>query len=327
MLIQEHIPLAPYTIYKIGGPARYFAEAKTSNDLADALGFAAEHGIRFFILGAGSNIVVNDKGFDGLIIRMMGGAVRAQGEKLIVDSGVMMARAAAEAARAGLAGFEWAIGVPGTIGGSVRGNAGCFGGEMKDVVESVEIFDNLRVILRQAQDIYPERSRGTTHNLRAQQCEFGYRDSIFKRHPDWVILSVTLALQKDDPAVIQERIRAITKERASKQDIGMQCAGCIFKNIPWDRKDINREFLVEQFPELAQFRDRATIPAAYLIDAAGLKGRRVGRVVISPKHANFFVNEGGATADEVAMLISIAKDTVMRKFGIAMEEEIQYVGF
>ena len=312
IVVQENIPLAPYTIYKIGGPARYFVEVKTSEDLADALRFAATGGMRFFILGAGSNILVSDKGFDGVLIRMAGGMVRAEGERLIVDAGVMMARAASEAARAGLAGFEWAIGVPGTIGGSVRGNAGCFGGEIKDVVESVDVFDTLNP---------------RPYTLYIKDCQFGYRDSIFKRRPELVVLSVTLQLQKGDSAVIQERIRAITKERAEKQDIGMQCAGCIFKNVSWERRDINADAVLKQFPELAQFRDRATIPAAYLVDVAGLKGRRVGRVVISSKHANFFVNEGGATADEVAMLISMAKDAVFRKYGIALEEEIQYVGF
>ena len=312
IVVQENIPLAPYTIYKIGGPARYFVEVKTSEDLADALRFAATGGMRFFILGAGSNILVSDKGFDGVLIRMAGGMVRAEGERLIVDAGVMMARAASEAARAGLAGFEWAIGVPGTIGGSVRGNAGCFGGEIKDVVESVDVFDTLNP---------------RPYTLYIKDCQFGYRVSIFKRRPELVVLSVTLQLQKGDSAVIQERIRAITKERAEKQDIGMQCAGCIFKNVSWERRDINADAVLKQFPELAQFRDRATIPAAYLVDVAGLKGRRVGRVVISSKHANFFVNEGGATADEVAMLISMAKDAVFRKYGIALEEEIQYVGF
>ena len=235
IVVQENIPLAPYTIYKIGGPARYFVEVKTSEDLADALRFAATGGMRFFILGAGSNILVSDKGFDGVLIRMAGGMVRAEGERLIVDAGVMMARAASEAARAGLAGFEWAIGVPGTIGGSVRGNAGCFGGEIKDVVESVDVFDTLNP---------------RPYTLYIKDCQFGYRDSIFKRRPELVVLSVTLQLQKGDSAVIQERIRAITKERAEKQDIGMQCAGCIFKNVSWERRDINADAVLKQFPEL-----------------------------------------------------------------------------
>ena len=139
--IQENISLAPLTFYKIGGLVRYFFEAKNSEELREVLIFAANHGVPVFILGAGSNILVSDNGYRGLVIRLGGGEVRTKGEYMLVGAGVMMARAAAEASKAGLTGFEWAMGVPGTIGGSVRGNAGCFGSEMKDIIESGEIFD------------------------------------------------------------------------------------------------------------------------------------------------------------------------------------------
>ena len=238
--------------------------------------------------------------------------MKIEGDRLAADAGVMMARAVTEAAKAGLAGFEWGIGVPGTIGGSVRGNAGCFGGQMQDIVESTAIFD---------------ASRATTYNLQLTTLEFSYRDSIFKRHPEWVILTATLKLRRGDPAAIQERVRQITTERLAKQDIGTKSCGCVFKNIPWERKDVNREKLLAQFPVLAQFKDRPTIPASFLIDEAGLKGKRTGKVVVSAKHANFFVNEGGATAEEVAMLALMVKDTVRSKYGLELEEEIQYVGF
>ena len=116
-------------------------------------------------------------------------------------------------------------------------------------------------------------------------------------------------------------------ERAAKQDIGTKSCGCIFKNISWSRKGVDRNILLRLFPELLIFKNSSYIPASFLIDQAGLKGKRVGRVFISPKHANYFVNDGGATAEEVVMLISIVKDTVKRKFGLLLGEEIQYVGF
>lgn len=311
MDLQENISLAPHTIYKIGGPARFFIEINNSEEFREALLFSLEKRIPFFVIGAGSNILVSDEGFSGLIIKAKDGELLAEGERVTVGAGVMMARAVMESAKAGLSGFEWGIGVPGTVGGAVRGNAGCFGGEIKDVVEEVEIFD---------------ASKATSYKLQAINCKFGYRDSIFKKHPEWVILSATLKLKKGNPEEIKEKIRQITLERTAKQDIGSKTCGCIFKNISWSDAGGREEFL-PKFPEAEKIKDRPNIPASFLIDSAGLKGQRFGKVVISPKHANFFVNEGGATAAEVRELIKIAKDGVRRKFGVELEEEIQYVGF
>lgn len=318
--IKEDTSLSGYTIYKIGGPAKFFVEVRNSKELEEALEWAEGKMLPIFILGAGSNILVSERGFDGLVIHIISREVKVDGERLTADAGVMMAKAVLESANVGLTGFEWAIGIPGTIGGSVRGNAGCFGGEMKDVVESVRI-------LRSKAGRSGLQDQFSLLTLNNSECEFSYRDSIFKRHPEWVILSVTLKLKKGDQKEIQARIASITKERSEKQDIGSKTCGCIFKNIPWTRKDINKSKLLERFPELAQFKDQSNIPASFLIDQAGLKGRRVGKVFISPKHANFFVNEGGASADEVIILIGIAKDTVRRKYGMLLEEEIQFVGF
>jgi len=309
--IAENIPLAPYTIYKIGGPARFFAEIKNLDELEKTLEFASQKQMPFFILGAGSNILISDRGFAGLVVRITGGDLKIDSLRLVVDAGVSMPRLAAETAKAGLTGFEWAIGIPGTVGGSVRGNAGCFGGEMKDAIETVAFFDDEAAIQQ--------------YNNSA--CKFGYRDSIFKKHPQWVILRATLRLKKGNSEEIQNRIKNITLHRSQKQDIGVKSCGCIFKNVPWDRKDIDKEALLRDFPDLERFYKQQNIPASYLIDWSYLKGRRVGRVFVSPKHANYFVNEGGATAEEVIMLISLVKDAVKRKFGIILEEEIQYVGF
>lgn len=311
MEIKENTSLAPHTVYKIGGPAYFWAEVRTPEELIAALSFAKEKNVDFFVLGAGSNILVSDRGYPGLIIHLADDKVEISGTKVKVGAAVMMASVVAKTAQADLGGFEWAIGIPGTFGGSVRGNAGCFGGEVKDVVESVDVFDSKKV---------------TSYALPATSCEFGYRDSIFKRHPEWIILSATLALKKGNPDEIQKKIKEITLERTKKQDIGTKSCGCIFKNVSWGRRDINREQLISRFPELLQFKERSNIPASFLIDAAGLKGGQVGKVFVSPRHANYLVNQGGATAEEVVMLIAIVKDTVRRKFGIILEEEIQYVG-
>ena len=172
--LRHNIILAPYTVYKIGGPARFFAEVRNEREMKEALDFAAKNYATVFILGAGSNILVSDKGFDGLVIHMIGGGLRINGSAVTVDDGIMMPRLAIETAKAGLSGLEWGAGVPGTVGGAVRGNAGCFGGEIKDVVRLVELFDTLN-------------AKRLTLNV--SECEFDYRESIFKKHPEWIILS------------------------------------------------------------------------------------------------------------------------------------------
>ena len=312
IIVKENELLAPHTIYKIGGSARFFTEVHNAGEFEEAVRLAAEKRMPFFIMGAGSNTLVSDKGFNGLVIHMMGGGIQVDGERMTIDAGVRIARAAAEAARAGLAGIAWAIGVPGSIGGSVRGNAGCFGHEMKDVIESAEIFDT---------------DANVSRRLTAGECAFGYRDSIFKKHPEWVVLTATFKLEPGDPAVIQGEIRRTSAERAAHQDIGAKSCGCIFKNASWKNIRQTKETMSMRFPELERFAGQEVIPAAFLIDRAGLKGKRMGRIVISQKHANFFINEGGGTADEVVMLISLVKDTVRRIYGVGLHEEIQYLGF
>lgn len=309
--IKENIPLAPYTIYKIGGPATFFTEVASVEELREASVFAAEKGLKYAILGAGSNVLISDNGFDGLVIRMTGGGIQIQGERMIVDGGVMMARAVMESGKAALHGFEWGIGVPGTIGGSIRGNAGCFGGEMKDVVESVEVF-NLQT--------------ATSHNLQAEDCAFGYRNSIFKTHPEWIVVSAMLKLQTGEGQMIQQEIGRIAKERILKQDIGTKSCGCIFKNVLIPSDD-SGEKLYAQFPELEMFRGRSTIAAAFLIDRCGLKRRCIGSICISDKHANFFINQGGGTSKDVTYLIAAAKEEVKKKYGIDLQEEIYFLGF
>lgn len=310
--IEEHIFLAPHTIYKIGGLARFFTQVVNAEELREASVFVMEKSLKYVVLGAGSNVLISDRDFDGMVIRMTGGSIAVKGKRIHADAGVMMARAVIESGRAGLYGFEWGIGVPGTIGGSVRGNAGCFGGEMQDVVESVEVFD------------FMDAKR---FKLNALGCVFGYRDSIFKIHPEWIIMSVTLTLHYGNSQEIQQEIQRITQERVAKQDIGSKCCGCIFKNAPWPHSVGERDAFILKFPELAIFHDRPAIPSAFLIDHAGMKGANVGNICISNKHANFFINRGGGTSSDVLALIALTKRKVKEKFGIELHEEIQMIGF
>ena len=320
--IQKNITLAGHTVFKIGGPAKYFCETASAGELAEAVLWARKKVTPFFILGAGSNVLVLDKGFDGLIIKNRAnnislttpGVVSAESDfaspKLYAEAGAQMAKVVVESVKSGLAGFEWAIGIPGTIGGSVRGNAGCFGSEIKDVIEKVSIFNSQ----------FSKREELTN-----QQRQFGYRDSIFKHNPDLIILSATLKLQTGDSKKSQSLIAEYAKKRAESQDVGQKCAGCIFKNVEWSRKDLSKAKLLTKFPELKQFSNQSSIPAGFLIDFLGLKNSKVGGAEISAKHANYFINTGGAVAEDVLTLAAMAKEKVQDHYGIFLEPEIQLI--
>lgn len=317
--ILKNVRLAPFTVYQIGGPARYFVEARNSQEIKEAVIFAAEQKMPFFILGAGSNILVSDDGFEGVAVHIINGRVEVEDNYLIADAGVMMARAVLYAANNGLKGFEWGVGIPGTIGGSVRGNAGCFGGEVKDIVKNVDVI-RVKKIKKFGKINLEEIS---LNNL---QCRFGYRDSIFKYHPELVILRAKFLLQKGNPQAIKKNIQEIMKMRVEKQDIGQKCAGCIFKNILWSKVK-NKDLLLKNFPELKKFSNRQNIPTSFLIDNAGLKGKCRGNICISEKHANFFINKGGGSAFELKNFINEVKLILKKKYNLVPEEEIQYVGF
>jgi UDP-N-acetylmuramate dehydrogenase len=312
--IQENVLLAPFTVIKIGGPARFFAAVGSVEEVQEVIQFAAQKKLAFFLLGAGSNILVSDDGFPGLAVRMRDDSIRIEGETAIVGAGTMMPRLAVETVRAGLTGFEWGVGVPGTVGGSIRGNAGCFGGEMKDVVSSVNIFDV---------------EKATSYKLQATSCNFDYRDSIFKKNPQWIIVDAIFKFKKANPAEAQNLFDAVKKKselRVVEQPIGEKTMGSTFKGV-----SINNE--IEMRLEHAGISGtqaknrRGFISAGFFIEQAGLKGYRVGGAGISSKHANFIINAGTATALDVVRLITHIKDAVKEKFGIVLEEEIQYVGF
>lgn len=313
LLIKESEPLSGRTVFKIGGPAKFFAEVRGRDDFLAALRAAGSLGLPWMVLGAGSNVLVSDRGFPGLVIRPVGGTIEIDGHLIRADAAVSMARVAAESLKAGLSGFEWAVGVPGTIGGSVRGNAGCFGSEMKDAIRAISVFNTVS---------------GEVEEWAGEVAEFGYRDSIFKRRPGFAILSATLELRPSaSRKESEELVRDYTLRRSKTQDIGSQSAGCIFKNIPWDRHDVDREKLLKRFPEMPPSGTVSGISVGFLIDQVGLRGYRIGGVKISERHGNFFINTGQAKAEEVVMLIGLAKERVHSFYGLLLEEEIQYVGF
>ncbi|HEY4527554.1 MAG TPA: UDP-N-acetylmuramate dehydrogenase [Candidatus Paceibacterota bacterium] len=288
MEMKENVSLKPFTVFQVGGPARFFAETRSKEEVIEALGWAKEKQIPSFILGLGSNVLVSDRGFPGLVIKISGGKVSRDGALITAEAGAKMAEVVNFSLQNGLVGFEWAIGVPGTIGGSVRGNAGCFGSEMKDFVAGADVFD-----------ANAEREL----KLSNSECRFSYRQSIFKEKPEFVVLGVSLRLKSGGSGEAKERFGEFVKARVQSQDIGSKTAGCVFKN------------------------PSAEIRAGALVDKAGLKGTSIGGAAVSEKHANFIINTGAASAEDIVMLIGLIKERVHRKFDVFLEEEIQYVGF
>jgi UDP-N-acetylmuramate dehydrogenase len=313
MKITENESLAKHTVFKIGGPARHFIEPQSHEEIREAIQFAKKAGEPWVILGAGSNVLVSDEGFPGTVIHPKNGMVRVTDSSITVDAGVPMARVVAEALAHDLRGFEWAIGVPGTLGGSIVGNAGCFGGEIKDVVESVEIFNS---------------ETEETKTMSNVECRFGYRDSMFKHEGrQLVIFSAAIRLKKGERAPGQELVKQYTAARFAEQDIGAQCAGCAFKNIGWERVREGHTVFKERFPEAKESAAIPGIATGSLVDALGLKGYAVGGAKISERHGNFIVNTGNATAKDVRAVIEHVKKEVRDHYHIELEEELRYIGF
>ena len=308
--IQKDIPLAPLTTFRIGGPAKFFVEVKGEAELLEALDFAQENKLEFFVLGGGSNLLVSDKGFAGLVIRMKLNAFFIDPEKAEVEigAGVPLAKVVRDTAAAGLSGMEWAAGIPGTFGGAVRGNAGAYGGETKDVIESVKILDAKTREIKE---------------IACLDCNFIYRGSLFKNSDSLIILSVKLKLAKGSPEESQQKVKEILGIRLSGQPQGYRSAGSYFINPIVENPEV-----VAQFEEESGKKSRAgKVPAPWLIEKAGLKGKKMGGAMVSPEHANYIVNTGTATAEDITMLDSFIKQQVRDKFGVQLQEEVKYLGF
>ncbi len=309
-MLERNVPLNRYVHWKIGGSADYFCEPKDAAELIAAVKEARLLGVPVFVLGGGTNILVSDKGFRGLVIRPAFGAIRREGNAIVADAGVSVEKLLDFAGASGLAGLEWAGGLPGTLGGAIRGNAGAFGGEIKDSVREVVSIDTADFELR------------TVRRTNAE-CRFGYRSSIFKEKGTEVVLEATLVLTPGDPAEITKIGESRSSYRKERHPIEYPNAGSIFKNVPVGA------FTPELRAKLAPVVKNdpfPVVPTAYLISEAGMKGTRVGGAEVSPKHPNFIVNVGGATAADVESLISAVKEKVKEKFGIPLEEEIMRLG-
>ncbi len=303
-------PMAKHTNFRIGGPARMYVVANEAESLINAVRVAEEAGVPWFVFGGGSNLLVADEGFEGLMIQSGLRELKVEGDRVIAGAGCITGLVARKAADAGLTGFEWAIGVPGTIGGAIYGNAGCYGGEIQDVVETVDAYrlsDMLRVSYANA------------------ECAFGYRESRFKKERH-LILGCTIRLAAGDSTASKKKMQEIVERRKEKQPLEKSSAGCAFKNVEFsDPAEIQKLREAVAVPE--EMIQSGRISSGWLVEQAGCGNLSVGGVAVSEKHGNFLVNTGDATARDVIALIQAVKEKVRETYGVELQEEVQLLGF
>ncbi len=278
--------LSEHTSFKIGGAAELYVCPNNLMELLTVLNILKENGVAYFLLGAGSNLLIGDGGVRGAVIKLGDGFdyAHAKGDYILAGASVSLAKLAVEAKNAELSGLEFASGIPGSLGGAIFMNAGAYGGEMKDVIAEVSYID----------------SDGSVKTVSGAECDFGYRRSMFS-DGDKIIISAKLTLKKGSKDEIIATMRDLNARRKEKQPLEYPSAGSTFKR-----------------PE-GHF-------AGALIEEAGLKGFAIGGAQVSKKHAGFVVNTGNATAKDVMDLIAYVQKTVKEKHGVDLEPEVKIIG-
>jgi len=301
--LQKDVLLSNHTTYRIGGAAKYFLAVENKEELIEAVTWAKDNSVFFFILGGGSNILFADQGYDGLIIKMENETiVFGSDEDLTVNcgAGASLAEVLFEATSRGWGGLEWALGIPGTLGGAVCGNAGRLGQDLAQIVVSVQILDaNLK-----------------EKEILTSNCQFSYRDSRFK-HNQEIILGATLKFIKQDKNKVEELLREAQKVIDKMPNF--PSAGSVFKNYLVTENDE----LIKNHPEVQEKIRGGKLATGFLIQQCGLTGRRIGGAQIWSEHGNFILNIDKAKASDVLQLIELCKKSVMEKFSVKLEEEIR----
>jgi len=310
--IERNIVLAARVRYRIGGRARYFCEPQNPGDIEDAVRWAISENVPFFFLGAGTNVLFPETGYDGLVMQYAATEIREEPGGILLSAGTPMAEAVDYCTERGIRDLAWAGGLPGTVGGAVFGNAGCFGGEMKDSVLEVE-----SIAFDRASGNIERRVRS------AAACRFGYRESVFKRPDGEIVTAVLIRATPGDPAAVRAEVDSYIEHRRRFHPLDYPSAGSTFKNIPLASvsDEIRRDFA-----GVVKVDPSPIIPVAAVLDRLGLKGTRIGGAEISAKHPNFFINRGKATFADISRLISLAKTMAWQRYGIVLEEEIRIVG-
>ena len=304
LTVSVDVPLARHTRFGVGGPADLYAETRAEDAFLAALRAAETCGIPMMVIGGGTNLIVSDRGVRGLVLRFRGDNLCAEGNRVTAGAGSELQRLVDFTVDRGLQGLETLAGIPGWTGAAVYGNAGAYGHSISECVAGVRFFDGAGV-----------------RAFSNAECQFAYRESIFKRHKDWIVFSVELELDAGDREELRRTADGIVQTRNRKFPVTMQCAGSIFKNL------LLRELppaVAIQVP--AEAVREGKVPAAWFLEQVGAKGLQRGDIRVADYHANLIYNAGRGTAADLCSLIEDLKARVRTRFGFDLEEEVQYVG-
>ena len=298
-------PLSRYTRFGIGGPADLYAETSDSGAFTTALEAAKASGLPTVVIGDGTNLIVSDAGFRGIVLRYRAASLAAEANRVAADAGAVLQDLVDFTIARGLKGLETLSGIPGSVGAAIYGNAGAYGHSISERVTSVRFYDGSAVRI-----------------FDNAQCEFHYRESIFKRRKAWIIFSAELSLDVSDATALREVADGILKVRNEKFPVTMKCAGSIFKNLMFANLPPQ---VAAEVPATAVREGK--VPAAWFLERVGAKGVRRGEIHVADYHANLLYNAGGGTSADLRALILELKQRVRDRFAIEIEEEVQYVGW
>jgi len=304
LTVSMDTPLARYTRFGIGGPADLYAETETVEAFIAALAVARDTGVATVVIGGGTNLIVSDTGFRGLVLRYRADRLLTANGRVVAQSGAVLQDLVDFAIAQGLRGLETLAGIPGSVGAAVYGNAGAYGHSIAERVVRVQFYDGAEV-----------RVFGNA------ECEFRYRESAFKRHKEWIVFSTQLQLEPADAGELRRIADDILKVRNAKFPVTMKCAGSIFKNLL--RDDLAAD-VAEAVPDNVVREGK--IPAAWFLEQVGAKGLVRGDIHVADYHANLIYNGGSGTAADLCAVIGDLKARVRERFGLELEEEVQYVG-
>lgn len=303
--LQRDVLLSQYTRFAIGGPAKLLIDVRSESALFPALALIRASGVPHAVIGQGTNLVVADAGFPGIVLRYTASEILVEGRRIKVQAGALLQQLVDTSIEHGLEGLHTMTGIPGWVGAAIYGNAGAYGHSISEFVVSVRFSDGAAL-----------------QEMDNAACEFAYRESIFKRRKEWVVVSALLELPCGDRDALRRQAAEILATRNAKYPPSMKCAGSIFKNL-----------LLASLPAEVQAQVPAgviregKVPAAWFLEQVGAKGMRCGAIAVASYHANLIYNTNGGQAAELRSLIHELKHRVRERFGLTLEEEVQYLGF
>jgi UDP-N-acetylmuramate dehydrogenase len=298
-------PLSAYTRFRIGGPAAVLCDTSDAQAFAQALQLAQARAVPRMVIGGGTNLIVADTGFDGVVLRFTGAKIVRDGLTLTIESGAVLQDVVDRSIALGLKGMETLTGIPGYLGGAVYGNAGAYGHSMQELVQRVRFTDGNHV-----------------EEFDNQACQFHYRESIFKGQKDWVILSIELRYYEGSTAELAKIATDIRTIRDAKYPPSMKCAGSIFKNVFFAELPV----AVQSQVPVNVVRE-GKVPSAWFLEQVRAKGMQRGDIKVASYHANLIYNDGDGSAADLIVIIEELKRRVRERFGFELEEEVQFVGF